>query len=169
MRFGQLGVLLGRVEAAGEEIGQVGGLEDRLVDVSLVEQVMNERVRAIVLELLERPLPFLGAEVGVVVVEALDEALAVLVAVVGTRGPVVDVGIDDEVTVAAAAGSAACSGGDQRGLRAVTHAELAQDVADMGLDGLLRHGQHVGDLAVVEAVADQFQDLELTRGEIVDG
>jgi len=45
--------------------------------------------------------------------------------------------------------------------------KLRQQMADVGLDGLLREEEPLADLAVHEAVRDELQDLDLTRGRIL--
>src|SRR5215212_3645502 len=52
-----------------------------------------------------------------------------------------------------------------RDVHARVDAELAQDAADVAFDGLLAQVQPGGDLAVAQAVGDQFGDLALARGE----
>ena len=80
------------------ELAEVGGLEDRVVDVAVVEQVLHQPLAALVEVLLVGPHLGLGGEVAVVVVEAVDELLAVDVALVLRAGvPQRDVGVDDEV------------------------------------------------------------------------
>jgi hypothetical protein len=90
--------LLGRVETVDVPVGEVRRLEDGAVDVPDLEEVVDHLLLGVPLELLERDLVLLGRKVAVVVVEALDEALAVPVELVG-RAPVpeVDVSVDDEV------------------------------------------------------------------------
>jgi hypothetical protein len=58
-------------------------------------------------------------------------------------------------------------GGDH-GLCAVAEPELAQDVADVRLDGLVAVHEAVGDLVVREPGCDQAEDLELAAGERVE-
>src|SRR5215216_1482529 len=93
-------VLLSGVEAVGEEFGQVRRLEDRNVHVARFEEVVYHVLFGVLVVLLLRPDPFFGAQVLVVVVEAIDEALAVLVAVLGAGIPVVDVPIHHEILLA---------------------------------------------------------------------
>src|SRR5215216_990097 len=93
-------VLLSGVEAVGEEFGQVGRLEDRNVHVARLEEVVHHVLFGVLVVLLLRPDPFLGAQVLVVVVEAVDESLPVLVAVLGAGIPVVDVPIHHEILLA---------------------------------------------------------------------
>jgi hypothetical protein len=101
--LGDVGVLLGGVEALLVEVAQVGRLEDRDVHRARLEEVVHEVVLAVALELLQRPHVLLGTEVAVVVVEAVDEPLAVLVGLVLRTGvPEVDVAVDHEVAVAVA-------------------------------------------------------------------
>src|SRR4051812_49150280 len=50
-------------------------------------------------------------------------------------------------------------------LRAVRHAELAVDVREVELDGLLGDAEARGDLAVGPALGDLLQDLVLAPGE----
>ena len=45
--------------------------------------------------------------------------------------------------------------------------KLRQQVADVGLDGLLREEEPLADLAVHEAVCDELQNLDLTRSRIL--
>src|SRR5690606_5169364 len=51
------------------------------------------------------------------------------------------------------------------GLGAVLHPELHEHVGDVGLHGLLRHGELAGDLPVRPAGRDQPQHLALPGGE----
>src|ERR1035437_4170586 len=51
------------------------------------------------------------------------------------------------------------------GLRAVVHAELAQDAGHVVLDGLFADRQGVGDLLVGHALGDVVQDLHFARRE----
>jgi hypothetical protein len=54
------------------------------------------------------------------------------------------------------------------GLRAVVQVELVEDVADVELDGVLRHPQPLGELAVGgDALHHQLEHLELALGERV--
>src|SRR5215217_4151782 len=93
-------VLRSGVEAVGEEFGQVGRLEDRHVHISRLEEVVHHVLFRVLVVLLLRPYPFLRAQVLVVVVEAVDEPHAVLVAVLRACIPVVDVPIHHEVLLA---------------------------------------------------------------------
>src|ERR687890_805360 len=93
-------VLRSGVKAVGEEFGQVGRLEDRNVYVARFEEVVHHVLFGVLVVLLLRPDPFLGAQVLVVVVEAIDESLAVLVAVLGAGIPEVDVPIHHEILLA---------------------------------------------------------------------
>ena len=54
-----------------------------------------------------------------------------------------------------------------RGLRTARHVELAQDPAHVMLGGLRRDHQALGDLRVRQALAEQREDLELARGELL--
>ena len=93
--------LLGLPEAIDVELAEVGRLEDRVVDVAVVEEVLLEALAALVEVVLVAPHLGLGAEVAVVVVEAVDELLAVDVALVlGAGVPQRDVRVDDEVVLA---------------------------------------------------------------------
>src|SRR5690606_29095598 len=49
----------------------------------------------------------------------------------------------------------------------VAHAQLAEDVGDVVLDGALGHAEGIGDLLVGEAGGHQAQDLGLAVGERV--
>jgi hypothetical protein len=49
--------------------------------------------------------------------------------------------------------------GEDRGLDPILQPELAQDAADVRLDGLLADREVAGDLPVAEAVGDQPQDV----------
>ena len=83
------------------EVGQVRRLEDRLVDVPVLEQVLDQVCFRRLLEVLEGPDLVGWAEVAVVVVEAVDETLALAIGLVGGRRvPEVDVPVDDEVVLA---------------------------------------------------------------------
>src|SRR5215216_2175215 len=93
-------VLLSGVKAVGEEFGQVRRLEDRNVHVARLEEVVHHVLFRVLVVLLLRPDPFFGAQVLVVVVEAVDESLAVLVAVLGAGIPVVDMPIHHEILLA---------------------------------------------------------------------
>src|SRR6185295_9827365 len=90
-----------RVEALLEEVQEVRRLEDRDVDVALDEEVLEQVLLAVLLVLLPRPDVLGRREPGVVVVEAGDPALAVVVLLVLRAAvPPVDVPVDDEVLVA---------------------------------------------------------------------
>jgi hypothetical protein len=94
-------VVLGGVETLLVEVGEVGRLEDPDVHVAVVEHVGHQVLLGVLLELVEGPDPFGWAQVPVVVVEALDEALAVLVGLVLRAAvPEVDMAVDDEVPLA---------------------------------------------------------------------
>jgi hypothetical protein len=72
-----------------------------VIDVPDLEEVVHQVLLGVLRELLlERPEVLLRAQVAVVVVEALDEALAEPVAVLGPRVPEGDVRVDDEVLLA---------------------------------------------------------------------
>src|SRR5918993_1038041 len=90
-------VLFSGVEAVGEEFGQVGRLEDRNVNVARLEEIVHHILFRVLVVLLLRPDPLLWAQVLVVVVEAVDEPLAVLVAVLGAGIPVMDVPVYHEI------------------------------------------------------------------------
>ena len=45
--------------------------------------------------------------------------------------------------------------------------KLRQQVADVGLDGLLREEEPLADLAVHEPIRDELQNLDLPRGRIL--
>ena len=95
---GQFGRLVGLAEALVVELAEVGGLEDRVVDVAVGEQVFHQPFAALVEVFLVRPDLGLRRQIAVVVVEAVDELLAVDVALVLRTGvPEGDVGVDDEV------------------------------------------------------------------------
>ena len=80
---------------------EVGRLEDRVVDVAVLEQVLHESLATLVEVGLLGPHLRLGRQVAVVVVEAVDELLAVLAAqVLRPCVPQGDVGVDDEVALA---------------------------------------------------------------------
>ena len=53
--------------------------------------------------------------------------------------------------------------GEDRGLDAVLQAQLGEDAADVGLDGLLADREVTGDLPVAETAGDQREYLTLTR------
>ena len=72
--------MLRRIEAFVVEVLQIGGQEEPDIDVAIFEEVFHKILFAIFAVLLERPDVFLRAEGTVVVVEAPDPALAVLVA-----------------------------------------------------------------------------------------
>src|SRR5206468_1200427 len=55
------------------------------------------------------------------------------------------------------------------GLGAVRDAELREDVADVGLDGLLGDAELAGDALVREAAGDEREDLLLAAGEALGG
>ena len=93
--------LLGLPEAPVVELGEPGRLEDRVVDDPVDEHVAHQPLAALVEVLLVAPGLGLRAEVAVVVVEAVDELLAVDVALVlRACVPERDVRIDDEVVLA---------------------------------------------------------------------
>ena len=95
---GQLERLVGLPETLVVELAEVRRLEDRVVDVAVVEQVVHQPVAALVQVLLVGPDLGLRRKVAVVVVEAVDELLAVDVALVlRSRVPQGDMGVDDEV------------------------------------------------------------------------
>src|SRR5215216_1864912 len=99
----QRAVVLGGVEALDVEVLQVRGLEDRLVHVSDFEEVMDEVLLGVLLVFVERPHVLRGTEVAVVVVEAVDEARAVLVGLVLRAGvPEVHMPVYNEVLAALA-------------------------------------------------------------------
>ena len=90
-------VLFSGVEAIHIKIFQVGRLKDRHVVGAINKQVLIELLAAVLVKLFTRPLLFLGAQEGVVGVEAVDELLAVYVLLIGLGGvPIVDVAVDDE-------------------------------------------------------------------------
>jgi hypothetical protein len=83
------------------ELGQPGRLEDGVVDDPVGEHVAHQPLAALVEVLLVGPHLGLRAEVAVVVVEAVDELLAVDVALVlRPRVPQGDVGVHDVVLLA---------------------------------------------------------------------
>ena len=95
---GEFGRLVGLPEALVVELAEVRGLEDRVVDVAVGEQVFHQPLAALVEVLLVAPHLGFRRQVAVVVVEAVDELLAVDVALVLRPGvPQGDVGVDDEV------------------------------------------------------------------------
>jgi len=99
--LGDGAVVLGGVETLLVEVGEVGRLEDPDVHVAVVEHVRHQVLLGVLLELVEGPDPFGWAQVPVVVVEALDEALAVFVGLIlGAAIPEVDMAVDDEVPLA---------------------------------------------------------------------
>ncbi len=100
--LGQLRRLVGLPEPPlVVELAELGGLEDRVVDVSVLEEVLHQPLTALVEVVLVAPHLGLGREIAVIVVEAVDELLAVDVALVLRSGvPQGNVGVDDEVAVA---------------------------------------------------------------------
>ena len=98
--FDEVAVLRGGVEAVLVPLAQVGRLQDRDVDVALLELLAHQLLFGDLLELLDR-LVGLGRSQRLVGVEALDPALGVLLGtldpVLGRGVPVVHVGVDDEV------------------------------------------------------------------------
>lgn len=91
----------GLAEAVVVEGAEVGGLEDGVVDVAVLEEVLHQSLAAVVEVLLVGPQLGFGAEVAVVVVEAVDELLAVDVGLVLRPGvPERDVRVHDEVAFA---------------------------------------------------------------------
>ena len=58
--------------------------------------------------------------------------------------------------------------GEDHGLDPVTQVELAQDRAEVSLDGRLREVEPTGDLLVAQALADSDEDLPLPVGEPVE-
>ena len=96
-------VLLDVVEAVRVPLLQVRRLEDRLVDAAVLEDVLLEVVRRVLLEVLERPVRLGGPEAHVGV-EALDPALGVLLValdpVLRAGVPEVQVAVEDEVLLA---------------------------------------------------------------------
>jgi hypothetical protein len=101
MGLGELGRLVRLAETLVVELAELGGLEDRVVHVAIVEKVLHQALAALIEVVLVAPdLGFWG-QVPVVVVEAVDELLAVDVALIlGPGIPQSDVGVDDEVAVA---------------------------------------------------------------------
>ena len=99
----QRGVLLDVVEAVRVPLLQVRRLEDRHVDVALVEDVLLEVLDRVLLEVLERPVRLRRPE-PLVGVEALDPPLGVLLRalhpVLRARVPEVQVAVEDEVLLA---------------------------------------------------------------------
>ena len=99
----QRGVLLDVVEAVRVPLLQVRRLEDRHVDVTVLEHVLLEVLDRVLLEVLERPVR-LGRPEPHVGVEALDPALGVLLGarlpVRRARVPEVQVAVEDEVLLA---------------------------------------------------------------------
>ena len=95
--LGDAGVALDGVEAVLVEVAKVGRVQDRDIVRPVDEQVVIKIVGAVLLELRLLPQLLLRAQVRVVGVEALDELLAVDVALV-RRAPVPEVGVavDDE-------------------------------------------------------------------------
>src|SRR5688572_27154236 len=57
--------------------------------------------------------------------------------------------------------------GERRSLGAVAHAELVEDVADVGLCGAAAEEERLGDLAVREAPRDETQHLPFTRCQAI--
>ena len=101
--LGQRAVALGGVEALLVPLLQVRRLEDRHVDVAVLEDVLHQVVLGVLLEVLDRPVRLRRPE-ALVGVEALDPALGVLLRarhpVVRGRVPEVHVAVDDEVLLA---------------------------------------------------------------------
>ncbi len=97
---GQVGRFVGLAEALVVELAERSGLKDRVVDIAVGEQVLHQPLTALVEVLVVAPHLGLRRQVAVVVVEAVDELLAVDVALVlGPGIPQRDVGVDDEVAV----------------------------------------------------------------------
>ena len=98
-----LGVHLGRVEAGRVPLLQVRRLEHGDVDVAVLEHVLLEALRGVLLEVLDRPVR-LGRAEALVGVEAVDPALGVLLGALhpvrGTRVPEVGVAVHHEVLLA---------------------------------------------------------------------
>ncbi len=86
VRAGQVGGLGGLAEPLVVELAEVGRLEDGVVDVAELEQVAHQPLAALVQVVLVAPHLGIGGEVAVVVVEAVDELLAVDVALVFRAG-----------------------------------------------------------------------------------
>ena len=101
--LGQLAVLRRGVEALGVPGLQVGRLEDRDVDVPVLEDVLHQALFGVLLEPLDRPVG-LGRPQRLVGVEAVDpplgEVLLALLPVLRTRVPVVHVAVHHEVLLA---------------------------------------------------------------------
>src|SRR5882757_8317580 len=97
----QRGRFVGLAEAAVVELAEVRRLEDRVVDIAIGEQVFHQPLATLVEVLLVAPQLGFGRQIAVIVVEAVDELLAVDVALILRTGvPESDVGIDDEVLLA---------------------------------------------------------------------
>src|SRR5439155_3884062 len=90
------------VEALVVEVGQVGREEDRLVDVTVFEEVLHQVLFGVGAVLLEGPDVFLGTQRAVVAVEAPDPALAILLVAPVLRSgiPPVHVAVNDEILLA---------------------------------------------------------------------
>jgi hypothetical protein len=101
VRRGERRRLVGLAEPVGVELLEPGRLEDGVVDVPVGEEVLHQAFTALVQVLLVGPHLGLRAEVAVVVVEAVDELLAVHVQLVLRAGvPERDVRVHDEVLLA---------------------------------------------------------------------
>ena len=62
----------------------------------------------------------------------------------------------------------ACPVGEDDRLDSVSRRELVEDMADVGLDGVLADDELAGDLGVREALRHQRENLELSRSEGAD-
>jgi len=93
-------IALGGVEPGRVPLLQVGRLEDRHVDVAVLEDVLHQVLLGVLLEVLDGPMRLRRPE-PLVGVEALDPTLGVLLVtchpVRGARVPVVHMAVDDEV------------------------------------------------------------------------
>jgi nitrogen regulatory protein PII len=83
------------------ERAEVCRLEDRMVDIAVDEQILHEAFTALVQIFLVGPQLRFRGQIPVVVVEAIDELLAVDIALVfRSRVPQGDVGVNDEIVFA---------------------------------------------------------------------
>ena len=93
----ECGALLGRVEALPIELEQIGRQQDRLIAITVDEQVLACLGNAVVEKLVPVPAFARRREAGMAVPEDLDESQAVAVAaVLRSRVPEVGVAVDDE-------------------------------------------------------------------------
>ena len=96
-RLLERGVLLGGVEPVLVEFPEIGRQENGHVAMTILEEVLERALDAVVLEALPRPARFRRAHADMGVPEALDEGEAVAVgAVLRPRIPEMGVAVDDE-------------------------------------------------------------------------